>query len=233
MTVGAVNLHRPGRSKPPPPHCSSPTCGWPGRVRAGASTRAAELRGRSPESAGPGRLDCEGFQVHMHAHRRPRDPAGPRRHCRRRPCQRPPRPSSAHRAPPVVSPRRCTPIPRAGRGRQHSALVGLRGQLHSHAHRAPAAPTVASGCIHSARCSVRARSWQGSDWSVSSVNPLHGVQVAVSRRALDAPPDAPSWLPKQRLDLPIHSGRLYQRRRLRQFRRQGQRLAGRSASSRI
>lgn len=42
----------------------------------------------------------------------------------------------------------------------------------------------------------------GSDWSVSSVNPLHGVQVAVSRRALDAPPDAPSWLPEQRLDLP-------------------------------
>ena len=42
----------------------------------------------------------------------------------------------------------------------------------------------------------------GSDWWVSSVNPLHGVQVAVSRRALDAPPDAPSWLPEQRLDLP-------------------------------
>ena len=41
----------------------------------------------------------------------------------------------------------------------------------------------------------------GSDWSVSSVNPLHGVQVAVTRRALDAGADAPAWLPDERLDL--------------------------------
>lgn len=42
----------------------------------------------------------------------------------------------------------------------------------------------------------------GSDWSVSSVNPLHGVQVAVTRRSLTAPADAPAWLPEQALDLP-------------------------------
>jgi predicted amidohydrolase YtcJ len=41
----------------------------------------------------------------------------------------------------------------------------------------------------------------GSDWSVSSVNPLHGIQVAVTRRALTAPADAPAWLPDQVLDL--------------------------------
>jgi predicted amidohydrolase YtcJ len=41
----------------------------------------------------------------------------------------------------------------------------------------------------------------GSDWSVSSVNPLHAIQVAITRRPLEAPADAPSWLPDQRLDL--------------------------------
>ncbi len=42
----------------------------------------------------------------------------------------------------------------------------------------------------------------GSDWSVSSVNPLDAIQVAVTRRALGAPAGAPAWLPDQRLDLP-------------------------------
>jgi predicted amidohydrolase YtcJ len=42
----------------------------------------------------------------------------------------------------------------------------------------------------------------GSDWSVSSVNPLDAVQVAVTRRALKAAADSPSWLPDERLDLP-------------------------------
>ena len=42
----------------------------------------------------------------------------------------------------------------------------------------------------------------GSDWSVSSLNPLDAIQTAVTRRALDAGPDTPSWLPDQRLDLP-------------------------------
>lgn len=41
----------------------------------------------------------------------------------------------------------------------------------------------------------------GSDWSVSSVNPLEAIQVGVTRRALEAPADAPSWLPDQRLDV--------------------------------
>ena len=41
----------------------------------------------------------------------------------------------------------------------------------------------------------------GSDWSVTSVNPLHAIQVAVSRKPLDAPAEAPAWLPEERLDL--------------------------------
>jgi predicted amidohydrolase YtcJ len=42
----------------------------------------------------------------------------------------------------------------------------------------------------------------GSDWSVSSVNPLEAIQVAVTRKALGAPADDPAWLPEQVLDLP-------------------------------
>jgi predicted amidohydrolase YtcJ len=42
----------------------------------------------------------------------------------------------------------------------------------------------------------------GSDWSVSSVNPLEAIQVAVTRKAPGAPADAPAWLPDQVLDLP-------------------------------
>jgi predicted amidohydrolase YtcJ len=40
----------------------------------------------------------------------------------------------------------------------------------------------------------------GSDWSVSSMNPLDGIQVAVTRRDLTAPP-GPSWIPEERVDL--------------------------------
>lgn len=40
----------------------------------------------------------------------------------------------------------------------------------------------------------------GSDWSVSSVNPLDGIQVAVTRRALDDP-EGKSWLPEQTVSL--------------------------------
>lgn len=41
----------------------------------------------------------------------------------------------------------------------------------------------------------------GSDWSVTSVNPLHAIQVAVTRAPLDAAADAPAWLSDERLDL--------------------------------
>ncbi len=40
----------------------------------------------------------------------------------------------------------------------------------------------------------------GSDWSVSSLNPLEAIQVAVTRRALDAPA-GPAWLPQEVVDL--------------------------------
>jgi hypothetical protein len=36
---------------------------------------------------------------------------------------------------------------------------------------------------------------------VSSVNPLDAIEIAVTRKALGAPDDAPAWLPEHRLDL--------------------------------
>ncbi len=41
----------------------------------------------------------------------------------------------------------------------------------------------------------------GSDWSVSSMNPLRAIEVALTRREPGLPP-GPAWLPEQTLDLP-------------------------------
>ena len=41
----------------------------------------------------------------------------------------------------------------------------------------------------------------GSDWSVSSLAPLDGIQVAVTHRPTDAP-DQPTWRPEEAVDLP-------------------------------
>lgn len=40
----------------------------------------------------------------------------------------------------------------------------------------------------------------GSDWSVSSMNPLEAIQVAITRRGLDAGP-GPAWIPEETADL--------------------------------
>jgi predicted amidohydrolase YtcJ len=45
-----------------------------------------------------------------------------------------------------------------------------------------------------------ARLAAGSDWSVSSMNPLEAIQVAVTRQGLDEPRAEP-WLPGERIDL--------------------------------
>ncbi len=42
----------------------------------------------------------------------------------------------------------------------------------------------------------------GSDWSVSSMNPLDAIQVALTRRKLNAGP-GPAWLPEEVVDLPL------------------------------
>ena len=40
----------------------------------------------------------------------------------------------------------------------------------------------------------------GSDWSVSSLNPLEAIEVALTRRSPDGPPGEP-WIPEERVDL--------------------------------
>lgn len=40
----------------------------------------------------------------------------------------------------------------------------------------------------------------GSDWSVSSMNPLLGIQVGITRQSPDDPP-TPVWIPEERVDL--------------------------------
>ncbi|MEP7380524.1 MAG: amidohydrolase [Gemmatimonadota bacterium] len=57
-------------------------------------------------------------------------------------------------------------------------------------HQYPIASMVRSG----------ARVAAGSDWSVSSMNPLDAIQVAITHRALDDSTGAP-WLPNERIDL--------------------------------
>jgi predicted amidohydrolase YtcJ len=42
----------------------------------------------------------------------------------------------------------------------------------------------------------------GSDWSVSSLAPLEGIQTAMTRRSPDDPPSTPAWIPDERVDLP-------------------------------
>ena len=42
----------------------------------------------------------------------------------------------------------------------------------------------------------------GSDWSVSTMNPLDAIQVAVTRRGIKEPP-GPAWLPEEAVDLPL------------------------------
>lgn len=58
------------------------------------------------------------------------------------------------------------------------------------AHQYPIASMVRSGAVVAA----------GSDWSVSSMNPLEAIQVAVTRLALDDSTGAP-WLPDERVDV--------------------------------
>jgi predicted amidohydrolase YtcJ len=84
----------------------------------------------------------------------------------------------------------------------NTAALGLRRQLHPHAHRAAAGPRALEVALSVRRApSAPARCWRGQRLVGHPVDPLHTIQVAVTRKALDAPADAPAWLPEQRLDL--------------------------------
>jgi len=42
----------------------------------------------------------------------------------------------------------------------------------------------------------------GSDWSVTTMNPLDAIQVAVTRRGIEEGP-GPAWIPEEKVDLPL------------------------------
>ncbi|MFN8573641.1 MAG: amidohydrolase family protein [Gemmatimonadaceae bacterium] len=69
-------------------------------------------------------------------------------------------------------------------------LTEPRLGMERSSHQYPIASVVKSGAIVAG----------GSDWSVSSMNPLEAIQVAITRRGLDDSTGTP-WLPAERIDL--------------------------------
>ena len=153
-------------------------------------------------------LDAEGFQVHFHALGRPggaqrpgRDRGGADRERRRRPAASP----GAH---PGRAPRRHPPVRRPVGDGQHAGPVGHARAADGRADDpvpggAPgrlAVPLPLPAGRGSAGCAA------GSDWSVSSPNPLWAAHVAVNRAApagaAPARTTSDPFLPEQALDLP-------------------------------
>ena len=145
------------------------------------------------------RLDAEGFQVHVHAIgdravREALDAFEAAREGERRQ-----RPAAPHRPSAGDPSRRRRPVRRARCRREHAGVVGVyEPQMvdltipflgpERTAWQYPFGDLVRSG----------ARLAAGSDWPVSSPDPLAAVHVAVNRKA---PGDADAFLPEQALDL--------------------------------
>lgn len=147
-------------------------------------------------------LDAVGFQVHVHAigDRGIRDTLDGFEEARRRNGARDSRHHIAHAQ--LIHP---DDVPRFGR-------------LHAYANFSPLwaqADTYVTELTDPFIGPERAR-WQyplgdivatggrfacGSDWSVSSMDPLQGIQVGVTRVPLRAPANVEPWLPEQRVDL--------------------------------
>ncbi|TJZ58853.1 amidohydrolase [Streptomyces piniterrae] len=148
------------------------------------------------------RLDAEGFQVHFHAlgDRAVREALDAVEAARQANGRRDTRPHLAHLQ--VVHP---DDIPRF---RELGATANIQALWAAHepqmdeltipflgaqraARQYPFADLLRSGATLAA----------GSDWPVSSPDPIAALHVAVNRRTPDAPPSAPVFLPEQRIDL--------------------------------
>ncbi|MBK6425973.1 MAG: amidohydrolase family protein [Blastocatellia bacterium] len=97
--------------------------------------------------------------------------------------------SSSTRRHSAISPARCD--------RELSAALGICRSVHHRPHRASSGP----GAIKVALSVQKRRSYRrggrgGSDWSVSSINPLDAIQVAVTRRGLEDATGKP-WIPRR------------------------------------
>ena len=168
------------RRRRPTTGCRSSTRG-PARLRHRA--RPPRLPGALPRPRRPGRARGAGRgRGGPHGQRLQRQPP-------------PPRP------PPGGPPRRHRPLPHARRHRQHAAAVGRARAADGRAR--PSRSSARSGrrgSTRSATCSAPARRWpRGSDWPVSSANPIQGMHVAVNRVApggdaeVFSPSSASTW----------------------------------------
>ena len=140
--------------------------------------RAAPVRHRTGRPRLPGPLPRP---------RRPRRARGTRRRRGGPHRERPHRHPAPPRPPPGRPPRRHPPVPRARRHGQHPAAVGRPRTADGRAdHPLPRRRTRRAGSTRSARCCGPAQPLAaGSDWPVSSADPLHGIHVAVNRIAPD------------------------------------------------
>ncbi|MEV0373934.1 amidohydrolase [Streptomyces sp. NPDC050636] len=148
------------------------------------------------------RLDAEGFQVHFHAlgDRAVREALDAVEAARRVNGRRDTRPHLAHLQ--VVHPDDVPRFRRLGATANIQALwaahepqmdeltIPFLGPQRA-ARQYPFGDLLRSGATLAA----------GSDWPVSSPDPMAALHVAVNRRTPDAPPSAPVFLPEQRIDL--------------------------------
>ena len=130
-------------------------------------------------------LDREGFQVHFHAlgDRAVRNALDAIEAARRAQAQDASARAAPPRAPSGRAPRRHPALRPAVGDRQHPAAVGDARAADGRAdHPVPRRAPHRPGSTRSARCWTRARALcAGSDWPVSSPNPLWGAHVAVNR----------------------------------------------------
>lgn len=171
---------------------------------AAASSSARGLPRFAPEDLGAlaTRLDAAGFQLHFHAIgdraiRMALDAIGAAREANG---PRDARPLIAHAQ--LVDP---TDIPRFRQLGVVADFQPLWAQAEPYITELtePVLGPARSRWLYPIRSLVRSGAFMaaGSDWSVSSVDPLDAIQVAVTRRGVDAGP-GPAWIPEETISLP-------------------------------
>ena len=183
-------------SRPP---CSSPTSTAAATDRRTRHTRSSTRR----RCARPSRRSTrQGFQVHVHAigDRAVREALDAFEAPRREAVRRPP----PHRPPAAGPPRRHAAVRGARRRREHAGPVGLSRRPDGRADApVPRRGARAAGSTRSAPCTDPGPgSSIGSDWPVTTPDPLAAIHVAVNRTAYGEEGRAGTepFLPEQALD---------------------------------
>ena len=144
------------------------------------------------------RLDAEGFQVHVHAIGDRAVAEALDAFAARPGGQRPRRRPAPRRAPPGRRARRPAAVRRARRDREHPGAVGGQRRRDDRDDAAVHRRGVGRLAVPVRRRSPRAgvRLAAGSDWPVSTPDPLAALHVAVNRVDADEPPAQP-FLPER------------------------------------